>query len=237
MFEKRIESPEDAAQYIQEVDIDFVLDGKIADIDDDAAVIPLDEDYDVKHAYTFDHGMKGDSEVIPGNRAAFVTPYNGPYVPSEHGGYAVIVPVRGTFSERRRQEYYEQPTRFRFYRAGELDVPENPTIEAFCFSAVTRAIYDVASGTGLSADESSTRIQEMDHAAQARRLAAVKEEAASADIESEMHKLCPEIKDLEGELFANRSTSLKEIEHIISRYLALRREYRPIAIQSLSSRP
>lgn len=244
MFEKRVNSPEDVERYIEEVSINAVIDGRTIHIDDDAFPIGLDEDTDYNKAYKFTHGMKGDAETIPIDRAAFVTPYTGVYVPSEYRGYSVSVPVRGTREERRQANdeyslrFYPEPVRFRYYSIEDLTVSDDAD-KALCLSAVTRAIYEVATGRGLPEEESGAKFRAMEQAAAVYRKESKEKEKLCKELEAEMFRICPELKTLRDTAFSTAMSyvdgepDMSEFFEALDKSKELEKTIRPEAMNNL----
>lgn len=244
MFEKRVSSPEDVEQYVREVSINAVRDGSTLHIDDDAFPMNLDDDTDYNKAYKFTHGMKGDVETIPVDRAAFVTPYRGVYVPSEHRGYSVSIPVRGTREERRRASdiyaprFYSQPIRFRYYNLEDLTISDDAD-KALCLSAVTRAIYEVATGNGLPAEESAAKFRAMEQAAAAHRKESREKEKLCKELEAEMFRICPELETLRDTAFSSMMSyvdgepDMSDFFEALAKSKELEQTIRPEAMKNL----
>lgn len=151
----RIYEPKDVMRYITE--------------DPDVArlypAIPVwyRHDHRVTAAYETTHDMQGSIErrdlIIPRSRNAFVTLY-GDLVPDEHKGYYVTVPVAGVWWERGSRpgpalnRYYDYGDILSEVSSGDGIVSDNSLVLA----ALTRAIYEVASGIGQTDKEARARL-------------------------------------------------------------------------------
>jgi hypothetical protein len=119
-------------------------------IDDDMAPTPLDANDTVALTFVIqgNRNLRGTHEIIPDNRAVFVTEYTGVYVSPEDQGFMVNVPVKGTRRERKELAWYQQPERLRYYAVDELKGYEID-VASLALRAAARGVYEVANGINM----------------------------------------------------------------------------------------